>query len=107
MTRFFSSIVLAAALLSSGLARAEAAPAANLPTATIHTADLNLRSAMGRDALDGRIRGAANLLCGANHTLPLDSSARTRTCRAELFRSAERQVRVALRRGQVELLGTR
>jgi UrcA family protein len=107
MTRFFSSILLTATLLSSGLARAEAGPDADFSTTTIQTADLNLHSAAGRKALNGRIRRAADLLCGTNHTLPLDSSARTRACRAELFRSADRQVRVAVRRGEVEVLGTR
>jgi UrcA family protein len=90
MIRYLAPLVLAAAL--AGAAQAQPASGDDTFTATVRAGDLNLATAEGLATLQGRVRAAANRLCGVAPTLPLDEASAIGRCRAQLARSAQGQI---------------
>jgi UrcA family protein len=77
-------LTIAAALLAS------ATPALSQPathSVAVHYGDLNLASADGRAALDGRLRQAIRTACGDPSPADLRGLNRAANCRADLNRS--------------------
>ena len=66
--------------------------AARTGSVTIGYGDLNLASQAGREALNRRIDGAADQLCGDFAPLELKMNALSRTCRAEILADARAQL---------------
>lgn len=79
-------------------APAAAQPAANgeIYTVSIPYADLNLDSAEGQAAFQGRVKSEATRACGASKTAPLEEAGNIRECRAELIRNAGQRLELAL-----------
>src|SRR4051812_23988869 len=105
MIRYLAPIALAAAF--AGLAQAQPAYADDMVSATILAADLNLATPAGLATLRGRVRAAANRLCGIAPILPLDEASAIGRCRAELTRSAEGQLAIASTQRDTAVVGTR
>ena len=57
-------------------------------TVRVSYADLNLASPDGRARLDGRIAGAARVICGSFFPADLEMASLVRTCRADAIASA-------------------
>lgn len=86
----FRSTFLALAVTA---AAAIATPAAaQTDSITIGYGDLNLSSQAGRAALDQRIDGAAQQLCGSYSPLELKMAALSRACRAGVQADARAQL---------------
>lgn len=83
-----------AALTSPALAAEAKAPA--VVAATIRYDDLNLRTPLGVERLNGRIRAAAERLCIEPGVKGLDASLAGIECRDALIASAAAQVRTAV-----------
>jgi UrcA family protein len=105
MIRYLAPIALAAAF--AGVAQAQPAYADGMVSAAVRTGDLNLATPDGLATLNGRVRAAANRLCGVAPTLPLDEASAIGRCRAELVRSAEGQVAIASAQRDTAVIGTR
>jgi UrcA family protein len=103
MIRYLAPIALAAAF--AGVAQAQPAYAGDRISAAVRTGDLNLAAPAGLATLHGRVRAAANRLCGLAPTLPLDQAGAIGRCRAELIRSAEERAASAQR--DTAVVGTR
>ena len=86
---------LVAGLITAGLAAAPAVAQAPAGIAVSY-ADLNLGSAAGREALDGRIAGAAAQLCGFARPVELGWAAAVATCRAETIALTQPQRNAAI-----------
>ena len=91
MTRNFSSALIAAALCTAGAAQAKEPN----PSATIRYGDLNLASPSGVATFRGRVKAAANRLCGTAPAQVIHQARAAADCRAELMRSAEAQIAAA------------
>lgn len=63
------------------------------PTAVVSFADLNLQSTAGRQALDRRVRHAADDLCFEAGHFDLDRLSETRECYRAALSSAQLQIR--------------
>lgn len=92
---------LALPLLASVAAALVAVPAvAQEPvdtfTAAVQQDDLNLASPAGLATFRGRVKALANRVCGAVPVAPLREFEAVAACRAQLFRSADSQVTLAL-----------
>jgi UrcA family protein len=103
MFRYLASIALAAALV--GAVQVQPAYADDTFSSTVRAGDLNLATPDGLATLRGRVRAAANRLCGVAPSLPLDEASAIGRCRAQLARSAEGQIAFAQRDSAV--VGTR
>lgn len=68
-------------------------------TASVQQDDLNLASPAGLATFRGRVKALANRVCGAVPVAPLREADAVAACRAQLFRSAESQVVLALAPG--------
>ena len=92
------------------LALLAAAPAAAEPaesvTASVQQDDLTLASAAGRATFRGRVKAAADRVCGTVRVSPIREAGPVAACRAALFRSAELGTSLALDSGRAETLGT-
>jgi len=94
-----------AALILSGLTALPAGAAAqpsganpqgDPPTITVSYSDLNLATPAGRDALDGRVRRAAETLCVEQGVKSLQSEAFARKCVGDALAGAGGQIRQAV-----------
>jgi UrcA family protein len=106
MTRFLASIALAAGLASAAQAQ-PAGSGADTFTARVRTADLNLASGGGLATLRGRVKAAADRYCGVAPTKPLADNSAIARCHAELARSADAQLSLAMSAGDSAVVGTR
>ena len=86
---FRSTFLALAAAAAAAIATPAAAQADSI---TIGYGDLNLASQAGRAALDQRIDGAAQQLCGTYSPLELKMAALNRTCRAGVLAEARAQL---------------
>jgi len=105
MKTALSPIVLAT-LLAAGAAQARPAEAGD-DFASIRSGDLNLAAPGGLETFHGRVRAAANRLCGLAPGLPFYAARSIGACRAEIFRSADRQVSLASAGSDSGVAGTR
>jgi len=105
MIRYLAPIALAAALAAA--AQAQPAYADDMFSATVRSGDLNLATPDGLATLRGRVKAAADRLCGVAPTLPLDEASAVGRCHAQLIRSAEAQVSVAMVKTDTAVAGTR
>lgn len=105
MKKLVCSAVLASVLF--GGAAMEAPVSAQGASTVIRYADLNLGNEHGLATLRGRIKAAADRVCGSAPALPAGRAHSVEACRDEVFRSAEAQVSAARSSGIVEVLGTR
>ena len=81
MSRISLSLLVAAAALSAGAARASAAPTAETATVHVPVADLNLASEAGARVALRRIARAAEVVCGDEaDTRDLQRRAMFETC---------------------------
>jgi UrcA family protein len=104
-----------AVILSIALAAILAAPAAHARpvgegdarSASIRSGDLNLATPGGLATLRGRVKVAANQLCGIAPALPFGEARAIGACRAQVFRSAERQAILAMAKPDSIVAGTR
>ncbi|HEY0413680.1 MAG TPA: UrcA family protein [Allosphingosinicella sp.] len=106
MTRIFASIALAT-LFAASAAQARPAEADGTYTASIRSGDLNLATPGGLATFHGRVKAAANQVCGAVPVLPFYEADAVSACRSQLFRSADRQVSLAMGRSDDIVVGTR
>ena len=86
---FRSTFLALAAVAAVAVATPAAAQADSV---TIGYGDLNLASQSGRQALNRRIDGAADQLCGDVAPLQLKANAMSRTCRADVVADARAQL---------------
>ena len=93
MLKLFPSFILAASMAVAAPALAQSDP---LPSATVHTADLDLASVAGRQTLEGRVKSTAARLCGTAPVSPLIEARGIQACRSAVARSAERGIATAL-----------
>ena len=106
MLKLISPVVLAASMAVAAPALAE--PEA-LPTASVHTADLDLSSAAGRQTFLGRVKSASARVCGRAPTSPLIEAREIQACEAAVARSAQQAMTIALARSgeATQVRGTR
>lgn len=102
MIKLISSVAAAALLVPVA---AQAAEPNAAPTATIRYDDLNLSSPSGLATLNGRVKAAANRVCGTVPVSPFNEARAIAACREQMFRSAAVQIALATRSDEV--LGTR
>jgi UrcA family protein len=93
MHKLFSSVVLAASMAVAAPALAESEA---LPSAKVHTADLDLTSAAGRETFQGRVKSAAARVCGRAPTSPLIEARGIHACHSAVARSADRGMATAM-----------
>jgi len=105
MTKFLAVLALSAGLASA--AQAQPASGADTFSAAVRAGDLNLASPGGLATFRGRVRAAADRYCGVAPTLPLAENSAIGRCHAELARSAEAQVSLAMNRTDNAVVGTR
>jgi len=95
-----------AALLAAGAAQARP-DESGADTASIRSGDLDLDAPGGLETFHGRVRAAANRICGLAPGLPFYEARSIGDCRAEISRSADRQVSLAMAEGGIGAAGTR
>ena len=103
MTKLVSTAIAAALLCSAGAGHAQPADGRS---AAIQTADLNLATPSGLATFHGRVKAAANRICGHVPVAPLEEALAVEQCRDQMFRSAADQLASA-RSGRSDALGTR
>jgi len=84
-------IIAASALVTAVVIKATpllAEPAPAQKTSIVHTADLDLSSQAGRDALDHRLVNAAFEVCGTASDVDLAGKNKARACRADVLAKA-------------------
>lgn len=84
-----SSFLITATLIKAAPAIAEPAPAPNV--SIVHTRNIDLSTAAGRDALDRRLAVAAFEVCGTASAADLAGKNKVRACRAEVLTRARAQ----------------
>ena len=87
--RNFSTAILVACTVA---VTTPAIAASSSETATIAYGDLNLESPRGVATFQGRLRAAADRLCGRVVTEPLQQTAAVRECRASVAQEASEKV---------------
>jgi UrcA family protein len=95
-------ITLSAFLITAGLIKGAptiAAPAAARNVSIVHTADLDLSSQAGRDALDRRLVTAAYDVCGTASDVDLAGKNKVRQCRTDVLAQARAQSEQLASRG--------
>ncbi|MBV8687996.1 MAG: UrcA family protein [Alphaproteobacteria bacterium] len=109
MKTLFASIALATVLAASAGSAARAQPAGGEETytASIRSGDLNLATPGGLATFHGRVKAAANQVCGTAPVLPFNEASAIAACRAQLFRAADRQVSLAMAKPDTLVAGTR
>jgi UrcA family protein len=103
------AIAAAAALFSVVPATAQKEPIliqADVPTATVSYADLNIGSLAGRHTLEGRVARAATRLCMDNRRAPLDELIEQRRCLSTAVRQAGIDIDLAVARSRSQLAST-
>jgi UrcA family protein len=106
MKTAFCSIALAS-LLAATAAQAQPAAESETYSASIRSGDLNLATPGGLATFHGRVKAAANQICGTAPVLPFNEARAIGECRAHLFRSADRQVTLAMAKSDDGVAGTR
>ena len=81
-----ASFFVTAALIKAGPLLAEPVPAQN--TSIVHTADLDLSTKSGREALDHRLVNAAFDVCGTASDVDVAGKNKARACRADVLAKA-------------------
>ena len=84
-------IIAASALATAAVIKAVPALAETVPAqavSIVHTADLDLSTASGREALDHRLITAAYDVCGTASDADLAGKNQVRACRAEVLAKA-------------------
>ena len=105
MRILLASLAIATASLSTAAA---AQSFGEVVLTTISYGDLNLDSAAGRAALQGRVKVAANRICHDLAVTPIPDGIAVADCRTSMMSSALRQVeRTALRSPQGTSLASR
>lgn len=100
-------------VVSIAVAILAAAPAQSRPaddgsySASVRSGDLNLASAGGLATFRGRVKAVANRVCGTAPVLPFNDAKAIGQCRAQLYRSADRQVAFAMAKSDTIVAGTR
>lgn len=100
--------LIALALISTAAAPAAAQPATAV--SIVQTADLDLSSVAGREALDRRIARAAIEVCGSASDVDLEGKNAVRHCREEVIAKAStqrEQLLAAVDRGAVIAIAAR
>ena len=105
MIRYLAPIAIAASL--AGAAQAQPAYGDDNFTTIVRAGDLNLATPDGLATLRGRVKAAADRLCGVAPILPLNEASAIDRCHAQLIRSAEAQVSVAMVKTDTAVAGTR
>jgi UrcA family protein len=101
--------IIAASALATGAiikavpALAEPAPAANV-SIVVHTADLDLSSQAGRNALDHRLVAAAFDVCGTASDADLVGKNVVRACHADVLSKARATSQRLVNRGEETIL---
>jgi UrcA family protein len=93
-----ASALATAAVIKAVPAFAEPMPAQNV--SIIHTADLDLSSKAGREALDHRLVTAAFEVCGTASEVDLAGKNKVRACRADVLAKARAQGEQLASRGE-------
>jgi len=91
-TRIRASLLVACAL-AIGSSMANAAPALDVPSATVKYSDLNLTTDEGAHQLYKRISAAARVVCPDADLRDLSAFASSKTCQSEAIARAVRDVR--------------
>ena len=100
------AIVAFASATAAVPALAEPAPARNV--SIVQTADLDLTTHAGREALDHRLVTAAYEVCGTASDVDLVGQNNARACRADVLVSARAQgSQLALRGGPIQIAARR
>jgi UrcA family protein len=97
-------IIAVSALVTGALIKAApalAAPAPAQSVSIVHTADLDLTSKAGRDALDHRLITAAFDVCGTASDADLAGKNKVRDCRSDVLAKARVQSEQLASRGAV------
>ena len=106
MKKLFASAALAVSLL--GIAPAQAQSADNIVrTANVTYGDLNLQTESGLATLRGRVKAAANRVCGPISVEPLAEKLDRAKCRAQVISESEARVKLAAAPSQVRLAAVR
>jgi UrcA family protein len=100
-------IMASAFLITAGLIKGAPTLAETAPTqavSIVHTADLDLSSAAGRNALDHRLVTAAYDVCGAASDADLAGQNKVRACRVEVLAKARAEGQQLASRGSGSIL---
>lgn len=93
MRVLFTSAALAGLVLASPSA---AEPVEDSYAVSIAYGDLNMSSAAGVEAFNGRVKAQAKEVCRGPAVTPLQQTIQFHECRARFLRSAERQLQMAI-----------
>lgn len=96
------SFLATAAVIKAAPALAEPVQPQNV--SIVHTADLDLSTAAGRNALDHRLVKAAYDVCGAASDVDLAGKNKVRTCRTDVLAKARAESRQLASRGSGTIL---
>ena len=96
------SFLATAAVLKAAPALAEPVQPQNV--SIVHTADLDLSTATGRNALDHRLVNAAYEVCGAASDVDLEGKNKVRACRVDVLAKARGESRQLASRGSGTIL---
>ena len=94
MKKLFASAALAVSLLAIAPAQAQSADTA-ARSANVAYGDLNLQTESGLATFRGRVKAAANRLCGRTAVVPLAEALEAAKCHTQLISDAEQQVKLA------------
>lgn len=100
-------IIAASALATAAVIKAVPALAETAPTQSVsivHTADLDLSTAAGRNTLDHRLVNAAYDVCGDASNVDLVGTNNVRACRADVLAKARAESRQLASRGSGRIL---
>ena len=99
-------LTLAAAAVLTGPVQAQSILVVTEPvrSARVEVADLNLRSAAGRSALEGRIRAAANSVCEIDGDRSLETRLSVRYCYSAALAEGIRQADTLVAQSEGTLL---
>ena len=76
-------------------------------TASVRQDDLNLASPAGMATFRGRVKALADRVCGVVPVTPIREAGPVAACRAQLYRSADSQVDLALGAAPAQFAGSR
>jgi len=100
-------IIAVSALATAAVIKAVPAVAETAPTQAVtivHTADLDLSTAIGRNALDHRLVNAAYEVCGDASNVDLAGKNKIRACRADVLAKARAESQQLASRGSGTIL---
>ena len=100
-------IIATAFLITAGIIKGAPAGAQTMPTqnvSVVHTADLDLSTAAGRNALDHRLVTAAYDVCGTASDADLAGKNKARACRTDVLAKARAEGMQLASRGSGTIL---